>query len=150
MESHPIENLMTSVMTNLKDMIDVNTIVGKPIPVGTSTIIPVSKVIFGFATGGSEFSTETMGEYAKTNDDEEISYKLPFGGGSGAGVNIKPIAFLLVDSSANAKIIHLDNNSVGEKVIDYIPDAIDKISELINKSSKDNEKKEVRTEYIKV
>ncbi len=150
MGSHPIENLMTSVMTNLKDMIDVNTIVGKPIPVGTSTIIPVSKVIFGFATGGSEFNTETMGEYSKNNEDEEISYKLPFGGGSGAGVNIKPIAFLLVDSSANAKIIHLDNNSVGEKVIDYIPDAIDKISDIINNTRENRKETEIRTEYIKV
>lgn len=150
MESHPIENLMTSVMTNLKDMIDVNTIIGKPIPVGTSTIIPVSKVVFGFATGGSEFNTETMGEYAKTNDDEEISYKLPFGGGSGAGVNIKPIAFLLVDSSANAKIIHLDNNSVGEKAIEYIPEAIDKISEIINNTTNNKKAAEIKTEYIKV
>lgn len=150
MGSHPIENLMTSVMTNLKDMIDVNTIIGKPIPVGTSTIIPVSKVVFGFATGGSEFNTETMGEYAKTNDDEEISYKLPFGGGSGAGVNIKPIAFLLVDSSANAKIIHLDNNSVGEKAIEYIPEAIDKITEIINNTTNNKKAAEIKTEYIKV
>ena len=150
MENHPIENLMTSVMTNLKDMIDVNTIVGKPIPIGTSTIIPVSKVVFGFATGGSEFNTETMGEYAKNNEEEEITYKLPFGGGSGAGVNIKPIAFLLVDSSANAKIIHLDNNSVGEKLIDYIPEAIDKISEIINNTMNSKKETEIKTEYIKV
>ena len=150
MENHPIENLMTSVMTNLKDMIDVNTIVGKPIPIGTSTIIPVSKVVFGFATGGSEFNTETMGEYARTDEEEEISYKLPFGGGSGAGVNIKPIAFLFIDSDNNAKIIHLDNNSVGEKVIDYIPEAIEKITEMINTTMKDKKAKEIRTEYIKV
>lgn len=150
MESHPIESLMNSVMSNLKDMIDVDTIVGKPIAVGGATIIPVSKVIFGFATGGSEFNTETMGEYARTNEEEEISYKLPFGGGSGAGVNIKPIAFLFIDSDNNAKIIHLDNNSVGEKIIDYIPEAIEKITEMINTTMKDKKAKEIRTEYIKV
>lgn len=150
MENHPIENLMTNVMTHLKDMIDVNTIVGTPIPVGCATIIPVSKVVFGFATGGSEFNSETMGEYAKSNDEEEISYKLPFGGGTGAGVNIKPIAFLLIDNDSNAKVIHLDNNSAVEKLINYIPDAFDKISDIIDTSINNKKETEIKTEYIKV
>lgn len=75
---------MSTVMTNLKEMIDVNTIVGEPMIVGNITMIPISKVGFGFAAGGSEFATETMNEYMRNEQDEEISYQLPFGGGSGA------------------------------------------------------------------
>ena len=136
MENHPIENLMSTVMTNLKEMIDVNTIVGNPIVVGKNTMIPISKVGFGFAAGGSEFATETLNEYVKNEEDEEISYQLPFGGGSGAGVSIKPIAFLIVDNEKeenNVKIVNLDNETIGDKLVNYIPDAIDKITEVINK-----------------
>ncbi len=136
MENHPIENLMSTVMTNLKDMIDVNTIVGEKIEVGQTTIIPISKVSFGFAAGGSEFNSETMNEYMRNELDEEISYKLPFGGGSGAGINIKPIAFLVIDDKNDAKIIHLDNDTLGEKIVNYIPDIVNKITEIINNKVK--------------
>ena len=76
MAEHPIENLMVTAMSSLRDMIDVNTIIGDTVetPDGT-TIIPVSKVSFGFAAGGSEFNTNN--KYAQVP-------KLPFGGGSGA------------------------------------------------------------------
>lgn len=78
MAEHPIENLMVTAMSSLRDMIDVNTIVGDTVetPDGT-TIIPVSKVCFGFASGGSEFNTNKLNKYSETA-------KLPFGGGSGA------------------------------------------------------------------
>ena len=87
MSDHPIDGLMASAMSNIKEMVDVNTIVGNPvtIPDGT-TIIPISKVSFGFAAGGSEFS----------NGQEK---QLPFGGGSGAGVTINPVGFLVASSS---------------------------------------------------
>ena len=140
MEQHPIENLMSTVMTNLKQMIDVNTIVGEPMIVGNITMIPISKVGFGFAAGGSEFATETMNEYMRNEPDEEISYQLPFGGGSGAGVSIKPIAFLIIDNDSNVKIVNLDNETIGDKLVNYIPEAIDKITEVINKAM-DSDKK---------
>lgn len=85
MENHPIEGLMNTAMSNLKDMIDVNTVVGDAIDCGNgTTIIPVSRVCFGFAAGGSEFKGETIDQYSKEGIDEDITYKLPFGGGSGA------------------------------------------------------------------
>jgi len=85
MSEHPIENLMMTAMSSIQNMVDVNTIIGEPIETPNGiTIIPISKVCFGFAAGGSEFNGETLKEYNRKNDDEEIEYKLPFGGGAGA------------------------------------------------------------------
>ena len=92
MSEHPIEGLMTTAMNSIQDMIDVNTIIGEPIQsMNGITIIPISKVSFGFAAGGSEFSGETIKQYRMKDKDEEIEYKLPFGGGAGAGVSINPV-----------------------------------------------------------
>ena len=94
MGEHPIEGLMHTAMNSLKDMIDVNTIVGDPIQASNNTaIIPISKVSFGFASGGSEFKGETIDEYSKKDKDEEIQYRLPFGGGAGARSFCKSCCF---------------------------------------------------------
>ena len=82
-ESHPIENLMLTAMSSIRDMVDVNTIIGEPIEsVDGITIIPISKVSFGFAAGGSEFTGETVDEYSKKDAEELVQYRLPFGGRS--------------------------------------------------------------------
>ena len=97
MENHPIEGLMITAMNSIQDMIDVNTIIGEPIETSNNiVIIPISKVSFGFAAGGSEFKGETIDEYKKVEKEEQIQYRLPFGGGAGAGVTINPIAFLVI------------------------------------------------------
>lgn len=86
---HPIEGLMKTTLDNLKQMIDVNTIVGDPVETKDGTvIIPISKVSIGFASGGTEFK----GEEGKGDENK----KFPFGGGSGAGVSLQPVAFLVV------------------------------------------------------
>ena len=104
-EKHPIENLMLTAMNSIKEMVDVNTIIGNPInALNNTVIIPISKVGFGFAAGGSEFKGETIDEYTKRDKEEAIQYRLPFGGGSGAGVTINPIAFLITFISVNKKI----------------------------------------------
>ena len=91
MSEHPIEGLMLTAMNSIRDMVDVNTIIGEPIETSNNiVIIPISKVGFGFASGGSEFNVETINEYTKKDKDEQIQYKLPFGGGSGAGVTLNP------------------------------------------------------------
>ena len=88
MDNHPIESLMRSTMENIREMIDVNTIIGNPIETKDgSVIIPISKVTFGFVSGGSEYQSKY---------DTERASKLPFGGGSGAGVTVKPVAFLVM------------------------------------------------------
>lgn len=124
---HPIENLMVTAMSSLRDMIDVNTILGDTVETkdGT-TIIPVSKVCFGFAAGGSEFNTNKLNKYAET-------VKLPFGGGSGAGVKISPIAFLIVKDS-NVKLLTVEADKPIDKLVDYVPDIVNKLANLADKA----------------
>jgi sporulation protein YtfJ len=123
MTEHPIENLMVTAMSSLRDMIDVNTILGDTVETADgTTIIPVSKVTFGFAAGGSEFNSNKLNKFSE-------NAKLPFGGGSGAGVNISPVAFL-VAKEGNIKLLTVDADSPLDKLVDYIPDVINKISNL--------------------
>ena len=112
---HPIGNLMDTTMNKIKEMIDVNTIVGEPItsPDGT-LIIPVSKVSYGFASGGSDLPTK------KENKD-------CFGGGSGAGVTIQPVAFLTV-YKGDVKLIPVDKfEGTPDRLVGMIPEVIDKV-----------------------
>lgn len=145
MSEHPIENLMMTAMTSIQDMVDVNTIIGEPIETTNGiTIIPISKVCFGFAAGGSEFSGETLKEYNRKDKDEEIEYKLPFGGGAGAGVSIHPVAFLVVQDGS-VKLMPVDHESCLDKLLDYIPDLMQRMNQMFNKSI---QQKEERTKKI--
>lgn len=114
-------------MTSLENMIDVNTIVGDIVttPDGT-VIIPVSRVSFGFAAGGSEFNTNKLNKFSE-------AAKLPFGGGSGAGVSISPMAFLVVKEGTTQLITMSGINPV-DKLVDLIPGVVDKAGTLINKA----------------
>src|SRR5690606_27521020 len=128
MAEHPIQGLMQTAMENIKEMVDVNTIVGDPVetPDG-SVIMPISKVGFGFAAGGSEFITEKEAEGTIKNDAQNAKVALPFGGGSGGGVSITPIAFLVVGAQG-VKIVPLDNNThLYERLIDSAPQVVEKI-----------------------
>lgn len=113
---HPIHDLMKISMENIKDMVDVDTIVGQPMhtPAG-STIIPISKVKFGFASGGTD-------QKGKENT------QVPFGGGSGGTVSITPIAFLVVTKDDEIKVLSLENTThIYEKLIDFVPELMSKI-----------------------
>ncbi|MBP3255103.1 MAG: GerW family sporulation protein [Clostridia bacterium] len=147
MREHPIEGLMLTAMNSIRDMVDVNTIIGETIETDSGTlIIPVSKVGFGFAAGGSEFTVEALNEYTRRNNDEQVQYKLPFGGGSGAGVSISPIAFLVVQGES-VKLLHVDNDSPIDKLLDYVPDLVDKIGNVLEeKMSKVSQNNESNTE----
>lgn len=130
MSEHPIESLMNTAMSNLKDMIDVNTVIGETIELENGTaIVPISKVAFGFAAGGSEFNMGTLETSKKQGIDEESKYSLPFGGGSGAGVNIQPVGFLVITENS-AKMIPVDHCSALDKLLDYVPDLLEKISDI--------------------
>ncbi len=133
MSEHPIEGLMTTAMNSIQDMIDVNTIIGEPIETSNNiVIIPISKVSFGFAAGGSEFKGETIDEYKKVDKEEAIQYRLPFGGGSGAGVTINPIAFLVI-TPENVRLMPVTHSSSLDRLIDYIPDLMEKTNNMMNR-----------------
>lgn len=127
MDKHPIGDLMETTMSKIREMVDVNTIVGQPIStVDGITIIPVSKVSFGFASGGSDFATK------KQTDSQNNA----FGGGSGAGVNIAPVAFLVV-KDGNVRLISVapPANTTVDRIVELAPEVIDKIVNLIKKDS---------------
>ena len=129
-ENHTIGNIMGITMEKLKEMVDVNTIVGNPIELhdGT-TIIPISKVSFGFASGGSDLPSKNPKDL--------------FGGGSGAGVSIQPLSFIVV-YKGEAKLMQMSvNASTPNAVVNLIPDMVDKISGMFGK---DKDKKETKQE----
>jgi len=134
---HPIEGLMTTAMENIKEMVDVNTIVGDAVqtPDG-SVIIPISKVTFGFAAGGGEFRQPQHAEKKDRDQDDDNSYvksiKFPFAGGSGAGVSINPVAFLVV-GQGTIKLLPVNLNATVDKVLDLIPEIVNKAEEAIKK-----------------
>lgn len=137
-KEHPIESLMVTAMSSLESMVDVNTIVGDIVTTSDGTvIIPVSKVCFGFAAGGSEFNTNKLNKYSETA-------KLPFGGGSGAGVSIAPMAFLVV-KDGYTNLLTLNNTTPLDKLIELVPDLMNKINDFINKSV-DKKPKEIDIE----
>ena len=132
---HPIESLMITSMTSIEEMIDVNTIIGDSIETADgTTIIPLSKVCFGFAAGGSEFNTTKLNKYSE-------SAKLPFGGGAGGGIKITPVGFLVIKDGC-AKILNVNGINVVDRMVDIIPDVVNKIDSLINKKMdcKENDK----------
>ncbi|MGE7758892.1 GerW family sporulation protein [Peribacillus sp. NPDC097895] len=134
MSDHPIQGLMKEAMENLKEMVDVNTIIGDPVetPDG-SVILTVSKVGFGFAAGGSEFVLDGNHQGQQGQQGES---KQPFGGGSGGGVSITPIAFLIVGSHG-VKMIHLDEGThLLERMMDLAPQVVDKIQSMLAKKDK--------------
>jgi sporulation protein YtfJ len=131
---------MQTAMENIKEMVDVNTIVGEAVetPDG-SVIIPISRVGFGFAAGGSEFSMDDSSA-PKTSaggngqNPHNAVVQLPFGGGSGAGVSITPIAFLVVGKDG-VKVVPLDHQThILERLIEAAPQWVDKIRSLFKGS----------------
>ena len=123
---HPIGSLMDTTMEKIKEMIDVNTIIGEPItsPDGT-LIIPVSKVSYGFAAGGSDLPTK------KENKD-------CFGGGSGAGVTIQTVAFLTV-YQGDVRLVSVDREEgTADKLVNMIPDVLKKVKGVFKKDKSES------------
>jgi sporulation protein YtfJ len=138
MSEHPIQGLMRTAMENLKQMVDVNTIVGDPVTTPDGTLIlPISKVGFGFAAGGSEFTVEHEDEMREREQavtpfesKGTAAVAFPFGGGSGGGVSITPIAFLVVGTHG-VKVVPLDHSTrLVERIIDSAPALVDKLTSM--------------------
>lgn len=141
-DKHPIEGIMYTALQGLKDMIDVNTIVGDAItsPDG-SVIIPISKVAIGFGVGGSEFEKYN----AKSSSSSDP--KNMFGGATGGGISLTPEAFLVVGNGKIRMISVTPQNSIYDRLIDFAPDAIDKVAEIFKPKSKKDKDVEVTVEY---
>ncbi len=134
MTEHPINGLMGSSLDKIREMADANTIIGSPItsPDGTM-LIPVSKVSFGFATGGADFGghekeTETP---PKTVTDRKSN----FGGGAGAGVNITPIAFIVIPPDGNVRLLPIGEpaSTALDRAVDLIPDVLQRVQDFVEK-----------------
>ena len=136
MNDHPIEGLMTTSMQNIKEMVDVNTILGDPVetPDG-SVIVPISRVSFGFAAGGSQFEARGKArEREKNSKEESESSHLPFGGGSGAGITINPVAFLVVNKE-QTKLLPVQSNVMLDRILDSAPQLLDKLHQFLEPAS---------------
>ena len=118
MENSNLGNLMETAMQNLKKMVDSNTIVGEPIvtPDGI-TLVPVSRISMGYGGGGAEFA-QNKG----------------YGGGTGCGVKVEPIGFLIVkDGSVRMLNVIPPANNTFDRIIDMVPDAVDRLDQMIDK-----------------
>lgn len=120
MSENNIKGIMDTTMDKLRTMVDADTIIGTPINIEGITLVPVSKVSFGMATGGSDFATKNQSGL--------------FGGGGGAGVSISPIAFIAINGE-NIKMLPIYNEPTGvERAIAMTPELIDKVKGLFNKN----------------
>ena len=125
MEKHPINDLMQVTMEKMREMVDSNAVVGQPITTADGvTLIPVSQMSFGFGSGGGDYHTKGN---ASQNEN--------FAGGSGAGVNIAPVAFLVVkDGFVRVLPVAAPPASTLDRVIDMAPDIMDKVENFISKN----------------
>ena len=125
MNEHPLNDLIEKALTNIKTMVDVNTIIGNPVETANGTvIIPVSRVGFGFAAGGTDIAGRAPSSASNSN----------FGGGSGAGISISPVGFLVVNGD-NVKLLPVNSaNTTVDKLIDSVPEMFDKVNGIINKN----------------
>lgn len=124
-KSSSAAGILENTIEKVKDLVNVSTIIGEPITVqGGVTIIPVSKVTYGFASGGSDFPSKS---------NQEI-----FGGGGGAGVTITPVAFLVIDKYGNVEIKHITAfDNAAERLVSLVPEMFDKVNVAVNKAKMD-------------
>ena len=116
---HPIGGVMQTALENIKDMVDVNTVIGEPVITGSGgTVIPVSKVSFGFVAGGGEYT-------------QEAESRKPFAGGSGAGVSLQPVGFLILNPDG-VHMLPAQNTLPFEHVVSMLPKLIGDVKMLFN------------------
>ena len=119
--------ILSTTIEKVRQLVDVSTIVGEPIKLSEEiTVIPVSKVTYGFASGGADFPSKNSKEL--------------FGGGGGAGITINPVAFLIL-KGGEVTLKHITaNDNAAERVVNMIPDVIDKVTDVVEKFKSGKEK----------
>lgn len=122
--AHPISDLMATTMEKIRDMMDANTVVGKPIEAGGVTVIPVSKISIGYGSGGSDFAQK----------NQKPDHSNAFGGGAGMGVSITPVSFLII-KDGNVRVVSVEQPAptAVERVMEMVPDVVDKVGTVVNK-----------------
>ena len=119
---HPISVLMQTTLENIRDMVDVNTVIGDAIQTASgTTVIPFSKVTFGFATGGGEYDPQ------KT----PVQQALPFAGGSGAGVTVQPVGFLVIGPEG-IRLLPAQNKTALEQALSSAPQLVEDIRSVFS------------------
>ena len=127
MDKHPIESIMTTTLENIRDMIDVNTIIGDAIATQDGcTIIPISRVSFGFVAGGGEYQTNAHSRHDTAPQPKE----LPFAGGTGAGVTVQPLGFL-VTGQDQVRLLPAQPYAPIDRVIELMPQAMCEIKNAL-------------------
>ena len=125
-KQHPLTDLMGTAMEKIRTMVDANTIIGTPIQTGDVTLIPVSRLSFGIASGGSDFTTKNQKPEADNS----------FGGGSGASAKLEPVAFLVVKDGCVRTIQLSDGSNTVDRALTMLPELVDKVSALLKKEEK--------------
>lgn len=120
--SQNLPNMLDSTIQKIREMVNVNTVVGDPIVAGDVTIIPVSKISIGLGGGGSDFVSKHV------NHQEN-----PFGGGVGAGVKVTPVAFLIIkDGNVRMMPVATPANTTADRLVEMVPDTLDKVAAFID------------------
>lgn len=140
MQQHPIDTMMHTTMEQIRSMVDVNTVIGSPVT-GTqgTTIIPISKVSFGFVAGGGEYSADDHRTRTVTTEN------YPFAGGTGAGVSVQPVGFLVVGEDT-VKVLPAQSNSAMERVVELLPQLMEEFAQNGEKGGRSKGKKVYKTE----
>lgn len=121
MKEQSAAGILSTTIEKVRQLVDVSTIIGEPVHLSDElTVIPVSKVTYGFASGGSDFPSKNNAQL--------------FGGGGGAGITINPVAFLVV-KNGDVTIKHItSNDNAAERFVSMVPEVIDKVSDVVSKA----------------
>lgn len=133
MKETPVNKIMENTLEKMREMVDVSTIIGEPMTTGDTTLIPVSKVTYGFTSGGTDLPSKQSAEL--------------FGGGGGGGISITPVAFIVIQND-KVRMMQINNySSSADRAIAMIPELVDQVSELLkSKEGAKEEKKEEKAE----
>ena len=132
MKETPVNKIMENTLEKMREMVDVSTIIGEPLVTGNTTLIPVSKVSYGFTSGGTDLPSKSNAEL--------------FGGGGGGGITITPVAFIVIENG-KARLMQINNyTSSADRAIAMIPELVDRVTELLKADKKETPSEETASE----
>ena len=132
MKETPVNKIMENTLEKMRQMVDTSTIIGDPIVTGDITLVPVSKVSYGFGSGGTDLPSKSNAEL--------------FCGGGGGGITIQPVAFIVIENG-KCRMMQINNyTSSADRAIAMIPELVDKVTELLKSDKTDESKAEEAAE----